>query len=152
MTARGKSKLASSKCKTMHLLNSAVVGALCTCEVQTLLKETKMAVCRKQQKTRSEWKAHDATNSRMSCGRNAARPSHWLHLLSAPTKDKRIWPSLEIHTIFFKFTFPFTHIIYKWLNKQANYWCWQKAMYLGLQQRVTLRSYEWLNGWVPAVR
>lgn len=61
---------------------------LYTCEVQTLLKETKMAVCRKQQKARSRWKAHDATNSRMSWGRNAARPSHWLHLLSVQTKDK----------------------------------------------------------------
>lgn len=60
-------------------------GGLFTCEVQTLLKETKTAVWRKQEKARSEWKAQDAANSRMSCGRNAARPSHWLHLLSAPT-------------------------------------------------------------------
>lgn len=37
-----------------------------TCEVQTLLKETKMAVWRKQQKARWEWKAHDAATSRTS--------------------------------------------------------------------------------------
>lgn len=68
---------------------TGLISSLRTCEVQTLLKETKMAVCRKQQNARSEWKAHDATNSRMSCGRNAARPSHWLHLLSAPRKVKK---------------------------------------------------------------
>lgn len=76
---------------TAHLNNDHAFGsqqwtAWCTCEVQTLLKETKMAVCRKQQKARSEWKAHDVTTSRTSWGRNAARPSHWLHLLSAPTQ------------------------------------------------------------------
>lgn len=69
----------------MQAKDSSMVR-LHTCEVQTLLKETKTAVCRKQQNGRSEWKAHEATNSRMSCGRKAARPSHWLHLLSAPTK------------------------------------------------------------------
>lgn len=71
--------------KTKKTING-LISSLRTCEVQTLLKETKMAVWRKQQNARSEWKAHDATNSRMSCGRNAARPSHWLHLLSAPGK------------------------------------------------------------------
>lgn len=82
-----------------------------TCEVQTLLKETKTAVCRKQQKVRSEWKANEATSSRTTCGMNAARPSQWLHLLSAPGRVKEgqlkalrrasIHPSIHLHTHFF---------------------------------------------------
>lgn len=72
-------------CRLSYVLSSIFI--LHTCDVQTLLKETKMAVCRKQQKARSAWKAQEATSSRRSCGRNAARPKHQLHLLSAPTGE-----------------------------------------------------------------
>lgn len=37
-----------------NLRSSSLIFILHTCEVQTLLKETKMEVCRKQQKARSE--------------------------------------------------------------------------------------------------
>lgn len=39
---------------TTNLKSSSLIFILQTCEVQTLLNETKMEVCRKQQKARSE--------------------------------------------------------------------------------------------------
>lgn len=54
-----------------------------TWEVQTLLKETKMAVWRKQQKARSVWKARETRNSSRAWGRKAARPRARLQGLSA---------------------------------------------------------------------
>lgn len=76
----------SSLQQKYNYLLCAVIG---TCEVQTLLKDTKIAVLRKQEKARSERKAHDANNSSRSWGRNAARPSHWLHLLSVSKQGQR---------------------------------------------------------------